>query len=171
VYSLHLIHYRLLDYFLSFFLSSFNMSPISRSLITFLALSSSIPLSSGRLLRDRHTLIPKQATPGFQCEYPTGWTSCNTPENRSCWVKDPSGNIFDINTDYETQIPQGKERTYELELTEEGISPDGTPKLAKLINGKYPGELIEACWGDTLIVNVKNHSPLMVPRSIGMVFE
>jgi hypothetical protein len=117
------------------------MSPISRSLITFLALSSSIPLSSGRLLRGRHTLIPKQATPGFQCEYPTGWTSCNTPENRSCWVKDPSGNIFDINTDYETQIPQGKERTYELELTEEEISPDGTPKLAKLINGKYPGEL------------------------------
>lgn len=135
------------------------MSPISRWLITFLALSSYIPLSSGRLLRGRHTFIPRQATLGFQCEYPTGWVSCNTAENRSCWVKDPSGNIFDINTDYETQIPQGKERTYELELTEQEISPDGIPKLAKLINGKYPGELIEAYWGDTLIGNVKNSLP------------
>ena len=135
------------------------MSPTSHSLIAFLALSSFIPLSFGRSLHGRHTFIPRQATTGFQCEYPTGWTSCNTAENRSCWVKDPSGNIFDINTNYETQIPQGKERTYELELTEEEISPDGTPKLAKLINGKYPGELIEACWGDTLIINVKNSLP------------
>jgi FtsP/CotA-like multicopper oxidase with cupredoxin domain len=84
---------------------------------------------------------------------------CNTAENRSCWVKDPSGFIFDIKTDYETKIPQGKERTYNLELTEKEISPDGTVKQAKLINGKYPGELIEACWGDTLIINVKNSLP------------
>ena len=32
----------------------------------------------------------------------------------------------------------------------------GVKKTAQLINGKYPGELIEACWGDTVIINVRN---------------
>lgn len=51
----------------------------------------------------------------------------------------------------------GVTRTYNLEITEQTISPDGFPRAhAQVINGKYPGQLIEACWGDTLVVNVKN---------------
>lgn len=100
--------------------------------------------------------MPRQASPGFKCQYPAGWTSCNEPGKRDCWVKDPSGKIFNISTNYETETPTGIERPIFLELTEETIFPDGTPKLAKLINKKYPGELIEACWGDTLVVSVKN---------------
>lgn len=37
-------------------------------------------------------------------------------------------------------------------------NPDGSPgtREVQLINGQYPGPLIRAKWGDTLIINVKN---------------
>jgi FtsP/CotA-like multicopper oxidase with cupredoxin domain len=84
---------------------------------------------------------------------------CNG-ESKSCWVRDAKGFEYNISTDYEKFTPEGTTRTIDLTLTEEEYTADGTvKKLAKLINGKYPGELIEACWGDTLIVNVKNQLP------------
>jgi hypothetical protein len=37
------------------------------------------------------------------------------------------------------------------------IQPDGHPKInGQFFNGTYPGPLIEACWGDEIIVHVKN---------------
>jgi FtsP/CotA-like multicopper oxidase with cupredoxin domain len=36
------------------------------------------------------------------------------------------------------------------------MAPDGFEKLGFLINGQYPGPTLEADWGDTIIVNVKN---------------
>jgi FtsP/CotA-like multicopper oxidase with cupredoxin domain len=37
------------------------------------------------------------------------------------------------------------------------VHPDGYLKpLGKVFNGSYPGPLIEACWGDEIVVHVKN---------------
>ncbi|KAF2469131.1 uncharacterized protein BDR25DRAFT_394500 [Lindgomyces ingoldianus] len=139
----------------------FSMGFISHSLNTLVVLVATTPFVSGRSLPQRHTFIPRQASPGFSgCSYPPGWQSCNDANNRGCWVKDPNGKQYNINTDYEDETPLGIERTYDIEISEQKLSPDGTEKtLAKVINGKYPGELIEACWGDTVIVNVKNSLP------------
>ena len=37
------------------------------------------------------------------------------------------------------------------------IAPDGHPKTnGQYFNGTYPGPLIEACWGDEIVVHVTN---------------
>ena len=38
------------------------------------------------------TIQPENASPGFQCQYPAmkGWKSCNTADDRTCWLQDPS---------------------------------------------------------------------------------
>lgn len=105
-------------------------------------------------------MYPRQASPGFACSYPSGWTSCNDADNRDCWVKAPDGTQYDINSDYETLTPSGTTREYFIEISEKDISPDGYSKpLAKVINGTYPGPLIEACWGDDIVVHVTNQLP------------
>ncbi|KAJ9221105.1 CAZyme family AA1 [Paecilomyces variotii] len=95
------------------------------------------------------------------CHYPSlkGWEMCNGPDSRNCWLrethsKQPVFSEYDITTDYEAKWPQGVTREYWLEVSEKTISPDGTPKLSQLINGTYPGPLIEACWGDDIVVHV-----------------
>ncbi|ORX97387.1 multicopper oxidase-domain-containing protein [Clohesyomyces aquaticus] len=136
------------------------MGFISHSLAAFLVLAGTTPLVSGRSLPPRNTLVPRGASPGFNCEFPQNWKPCNNDTNRDCWVIDPNGKRYDINTDYERDTPPGIERPYSIEIDESPFSPDGTVKpLAKLIDKKFPGTLIEACWGDTLIVNVKNKLP------------
>ncbi len=48
-------------------------------------------------------------------------------------------------------------REYWLEVNEKPLSPDGFLKpLGKVFNDSYPGPLIEACWGDELIIHVTN---------------
>lgn len=49
---------------------------------------------------------PEHASPGFTCSYPSleGWKSCNSPDDRSCWLKDsranqPNFSQYDIHTD------------------------------------------------------------------------
>lgn len=75
-------------------------------------------------------------------------------------MKAPSGTQYDINTDYEALAPPGTTREYFIEISEKDISPDGYSKpLAKVVNGSYPGPLIEACWGDEIIVHVTNQLP------------
>ncbi|KAF2708169.1 multicopper oxidase [Pleomassaria siparia CBS 279.74] len=138
------------------------MVHLSHSLVILGAVFKFAPLSSALSITHRRTpveLVPRQITEPFTCEYPPGWTMCNTPENRACWVIDPNGKEYNISSDYETQIPQGRDRELTITLSEKEIAPDGIAKLAKLIDGKYPGTLIEACWGDTLVVNVKNELP------------
>jgi FtsP/CotA-like multicopper oxidase with cupredoxin domain len=36
------------------------------------------------------------------------------------------------------------------------MSPDGMERLALTVNGQMPGPLIEANWGDTVVVKVNN---------------
>lgn len=44
-----------------------------------------------------------------------------------------------------------------MDISKQTIAPDGTPREARLMNGTYPGPMIEACWGDTVIVHVTNN--------------
>lgn len=108
---------------------------------------------------------PEHASPGFTCSYPSleGWKSCNSPDDRSCWLKDSRANQpyfsqYDIHTDYETVWPQGVTREYWINLKDAVLFPDGYSKpYGKVINDTYPGPLIEACWGDEVVVHVTNY--------------
>ncbi|CCC12082.1 unnamed protein product [Sordaria macrospora k-hell] len=57
---------------------------------------------------------------------------------------------------YDNYAPVGIQRHYYLDIAKHTIAPDGNPREARLFNGTYPGPLIEACWGDTVIVHVTN---------------
>ncbi|KAF2010981.1 multicopper oxidase [Aaosphaeria arxii CBS 175.79] len=82
--------------------------------------------------------------------YPTGCT--NGPKSRGCWVDGTS-----IDTDFHRQWPNtGKTVTYDFEITNTTMAPDGVERLMLVINGQYPGPTIEADWGDYIKVNVKN---------------
>ncbi|KAH6682996.1 laccase [Halenospora varia] len=76
----------------------------------------------------------------------------NTPFTRQCW-----GGGFSIATDYDTSWPvTGKTVSYNLEITNTTMAPDGFERIVFAINGQYPGPTIHANWGDTISVTVKN---------------
>ncbi|GFZ52064.1 hypothetical protein JCM24511_09836 [Saitozyma sp. JCM 24511] len=54
-----------------------------------------------------------------------------------------------------TNIPTTREYWWDLEAV--GGAPDGYSRLVYAVNGQYPGPLIEANEGDTIIVHVTNH--------------
>ncbi|KAF3765652.1 hypothetical protein M406DRAFT_339052 [Cryphonectria parasitica EP155] len=102
------------------------------------------------------------------CVYPARWTSCNTPTSRDCWLQDTESadefgaySQIDIHTDYENEeaTPRGITREYWLEVDGDFLlTADGFPKTSgKVFNKQYPGPLIEACWGDELVIHVKNN--------------
>lgn len=47
-------------------------------------------------------------------------------------------------------------REYFLEISNTTVAPDGVPRIGLTINGQMPGPLIEASWGDTLVVHLEN---------------
>ncbi|KAI5204917.1 hypothetical protein E4T38_04493 [Aureobasidium subglaciale] len=49
---------------------------------------------------------------------------------------------------------------YSLDLTECIIAPDGTSRKALCINGQFPGPLLEASWGDEVVIHVTNSMSL-----------
>lgn len=80
--------------------------------------------------------------------------SCNTADNRACW-----SDGFDISTDYEVATPDGITRTFNLDISEvdNWTGPDGVVKeKVMLINNQYPGPVLYADWGDTLVITVSN---------------
>ncbi|KAK5741177.1 hypothetical protein LTR17_004117 [Elasticomyces elasticus] len=50
----------------------------------------------------------------------------------------------------------GKTRNYVFHITEQTIAPDGVEKPGLVINGAFPGPIIEANWGDYIQVQVFN---------------
>ena len=61
------------------------------------------------------------------------------------------------NTNPYTQSPSNSiEHFYDFHIKRGTIAPDGYQKDVLLINGQFPGPLIEANWGDTITVNVHN---------------
>lgn len=96
----------------------------------------------------------KDPLPGsdFTCDYSNmpGWQSCSTPDDRSCWLRNPNtGKEFNIHTNYENIAPVGIHRFYNLEIVDLWYNADGRNfTQGKLVNGTYPGPWIQACWGD-----------------------
>ncbi|KAA8646581.1 oxidoreductase tpcJ [Aspergillus tanneri] len=78
----------------------------------------------------------------------------NSPSSRNCWRDG-----FDIQTDYTDlkNVPQGKLVEYDLTVSQQTISPDGYERLGTVFNGQYPGPTIEADWGDTLRITIRNN--------------
>ncbi|KAF4628164.1 hypothetical protein G7Y89_g9985 [Cudoniella acicularis] len=96
----------------------------------------------------------------FLCDYSSmvGWRACSTHDDRGCWLTNDNGGIFDINTNYENEAPQGILRQYTLNVTDGKINADGLMfSDAKLFNEEYPGPWLQACWGDTVEVTVHNN--------------
>ncbi|KAI0551636.1 multicopper oxidase [Xylaria curta] len=69
----------------------------------------------------------------------------------NCW-----GN-YSLSTNWYEEAPDtGVIREYWFELVNSTLSPDGVPRLSLTVNGSIPGPTIEADWGDTVVVHVKN---------------
>ena len=90
---------------------------------------------------------------------PLGLTSLHLPDYlNGSW---PWGNANDQTNYYdESQVPNtGVTRKYEWHITRGQIAPDGVEVTGFLINGQYPGPLLEANWGDYVQVTVYNEVP------------
>ncbi|KAI0134366.1 multicopper like protein [Xylariales sp. AK1849] len=128
---------------------------------------SALTLATGLLgVQGQHNIRQPLGQPSsIVCQYADGWQSCNTPETRDCWIRKDSKRSqqqwvsqFDILTDYEETYPPGVTREYWLEIGDNPqLMPDGHLKTdGQYFNGTYPGPLIEACWGDEIVVHVLN---------------
>ncbi|KAF2675309.1 laccase 2 [Microthyrium microscopicum] len=73
------------------------------------------------------------------------------PQSRGCW-----GN-YSIDTNYYEDSPRtGVTREYWLDVVNGTVAPDGYEIGALTFNGTIPGPLIEANWGDELVIHVRN---------------
>ncbi|KAK5108026.1 hypothetical protein LTR62_008861 [Meristemomyces frigidus] len=79
-------------------------------------------------------------------------TCTNGPDSRNCW----SGG-FSIDTDFDTNWPNtGRTVSYNFDITNVTLAPDGFTRPVMAINGQYPGPTIEANWGDMISITVNN---------------
>ncbi|KAI1436999.1 multicopper oxidase-domain-containing protein [Xylaria sp. CBS 124048] len=78
-----------------------------------------------------------------------GLKSLTTPP----WGEKTSGSDNPYTTAPFTEIT----RHYDFEISRGTIAPDGYEKSVILVNGQFPGPLIEANWGDEIEVTVHNH--------------
>lgn len=69
----------------------------------------------------------------------------------------PWGNMTAGGTNvYENTTDTGVTRTYDFTIARATLAPEGIPKEMMLINGQFPGPLIEANWGDMIEVTLTN---------------
>ncbi|KAM7205257.1 Cupredoxin [Rhypophila sp. PSN 637] len=70
----------------------------------------------------------------------------------------PWGKLTDWGTNpYKDWPHTGVIRNYDFTLSRGVIAPDGYQRDVLLVNGAFPGPLIEANWGDKIIVTVRNN--------------
>lgn len=70
----------------------------------------------------------------------------------------PWGDRSCTDTNPYTDAPDtGVVRTYDFAISRGVLSPDGYEKRMILVNGQFPGPIIEANWGDTIQVTVHNN--------------
>ncbi len=70
----------------------------------------------------------------------------------------PWGKLTDTGTNpYDGYPKTGVVRHYEFTVSRGFIAPDGYVRDVLLVNGAFPGPLIEANWGDTIVVRVNNN--------------
>lgn len=66
--------------------------------------------------------------------------------------------LLDLDTNYYQNYPRtGVIRSYDFTISRGVIAPDGYQRGVLLVNGAFPGPLIEANWGDTIQVTVHNN--------------
>jgi len=109
-------------------------------------------------------LDPEHREQAFRCEYEQmkGWRACSESDRRGCWIENTGSCkkgevcVYNINTDYEKYAPIGKDRYYSLYVDKnETLNLDGMINPgSKLFNNQYPGPWLQACWGDTIHINV-----------------
>lgn len=96
-------------------------------------------------------------------------STCSAPKPTQCTpCKGQMSNNWDrtgespfcgltINDNPYTNTPETCQvREYWFEITNTTVAPDGIPVPALLVNGQMPGPMIEANWGDTIVVHVTN---------------
>ncbi|KAH6605312.1 laccase [Trichoderma cornu-damae] len=65
---------------------------------------------------------------------------------------------LDVNTNYYDTSPKtGVIRSYNFTVSRGAIAPDGYQRNVLLVNGAFPGPLIQANWGDTIQVTLHNN--------------
>ncbi|KAK3372370.1 multicopper like protein [Podospora didyma] len=70
----------------------------------------------------------------------------------------PWGLLTDSATNPYVDYPRtGVTRTFDFTISRGFLAPDGYQRPVLLVNGAFPGPLIEANWGDKIIVNVHNN--------------
>lgn len=70
----------------------------------------------------------------------------------------PWGKLTDSGTNPYVENPHtGVTRYYDFTISRGLIAPDGYEREVLLVNGAFPGPLIEANWGDMIVVNVRNN--------------
>lgn len=102
---------------------------------------------------------------GISSGLATKTKACSTPTPTTCTpCQGQPGNdqycgyTIDDNW-YEVMPTTCNTVTYDFDITQTTVSPDGVERLAFLVNGQFPGPLIKASWGDTIVVKVTNNLP------------
>lgn len=116
-------------------------------LIIFATLSFSAAYSAfaGRSSLPNQTTASPEVAPSPSAEgAPT-----STPEGNS------SHDDYILATNWDFNAPP-QQREYHWTITDEELNPDGVYRPMKVINGQFPGPLIEVNEGDTLVVHVDN---------------
>ncbi|KAI9708583.1 MAG: hypothetical protein M1820_003801 [Bogoriella megaspora] len=141
------------------------------------SISTSISVSANLTIS---AMLPNVTSP-INTSLPTNTstsTACTTKPTPSCipceGAPDPSAPWcgYDINTDYYKYVPKTcKTVEYDLVVTESTASPDGIERYALLINGQFPGPLIEANWGDTIVVHLTNNIPADLNNGTSLHFH
>ncbi|KAK8013087.1 Cu-oxidase 3-domain-containing protein [Apiospora marii] len=79
----------------------------------------------------------------------------------------PWGSLTSQNANPYQQMPDtGVTRTYAWTLTKQNAAPDGVEVPLILVNGQYPGPVVEANWGDWIQVTVTNNMTDEQPAAI-----
>lgn len=65
--------------------------------------------------------------------------------------------VENTNPDTTTPTAGAVTRNYQFNIARDFLSPDGVNRTAILVNGAFPGPLIEANWGDTFNIEVCNN--------------
>lgn len=110
--------------------------------------------------------FPATHSPSSLLRRSSGFCAGNTPDTRQQWCD------LDIHTDYTTTVPDtGVVREFWLELDQAILAPDGRPRWTLAINGTIPGPTLEANWGDTVVVHLRNNLPDTVQNGTSLHFH
>jgi hypothetical protein len=97
--------------------------------------------------------------------FPSYSVSANGTRTSSSWVSSVTSSFSDKCVANDTSAACGKlpdtgvTRKYHFEIAYGTIAPDGVTRNGLLVNGQFPGPLIEANWGDWIEVTVQNSLP------------